>query len=120
MDDWAASAAVDASQFDLLGFSQGASLAYTIAFLYPRRVGKMGGLSGFAPGSAAELASIKPLRGKHIFVVHGTRDDLVPLERAQESISILKQAGAQVTYCEAEFGHKISAGCYRGLEAYFG
>ena len=34
-------------------------------------------------------------------------------------MSLLEQAGAQVTYCEADVGHKVSADCLRGLENFF-
>jgi len=42
-------------------------------------------------------------------VAHGTQDQLVPIDRARTSIELLEQAGAQVTYCEDEVGHKLSA-----------
>jgi len=58
------------------------------------------------------------LAGKNIFVAHGTLDQMVPIDRARASIGLLEQAGAQVTYCEDEVGHKLSANCLRALEAY--
>jgi phospholipase/carboxylesterase len=54
-----------------------------------------------------------------VFIAHGTTDNLVPVEMARESANLLKQAGANVTYCEEEVGHKLSAPCFRGLEAFF-
>ncbi len=33
--DWSISAEIDAEQFDLMGFSQGAALVYVLAFLRP-------------------------------------------------------------------------------------
>jgi predicted esterase len=44
---------------------------------------------------------------------------LVPLERARGSIEMLEGAGAQVTFCEAEVGHKLSAECLRSLRSFF-
>jgi len=41
------------------------------------------------------------------------------VERARESIELLERAGAQVIFCEAEVGHKVSADCLRSLEAFF-
>jgi hypothetical protein len=32
---------------------------------------------------------------------------------------LLEQAGAQIVYCEAEVGHKVSADCLRALETFF-
>jgi hypothetical protein len=34
-------------------------------------------------------------------------------------MSLLEQAGAQITYCESEVGHKVSADCLRALETFF-
>jgi len=54
-----------------------------------------------------------------MFVAHGTQDNLVPIDRARASMALLEQAGARLTYCEAEVGHKVSADCLRGLETFF-
>jgi phospholipase/carboxylesterase len=109
---------VDALQFDLMGFSQGAAMVNLMGMLYPHRIRKMGVLAGFVPAGLEELAAQKPLAGKNIFVAHGTLDKMIPIDRARASIALLEQAGAQVTYCEDEVGHKLSANCLRALEAY--
>ena len=49
VDEWAASVGVDGTQFDLMGFSQGAAMTYTLALLYPERVRQLAALSGFIP-----------------------------------------------------------------------
>jgi predicted esterase len=66
-----------------------------------------------------ELVAQQPLAGKPFFVVHGTKDQMVTIERARSSVEILEQAGAQVTYCEDEVGHKVSVTCLRGLKKFF-
>jgi len=71
------------------------------------------------PSGMDEIIVKKPLAGKQVFVAHGTQDNLVPIDRARASMSLLEQAGAQVTYCEAEVGHKVSAECLRALESFF-
>ena len=119
VDDVSASIGVDGSQFDVAGFSQGGALTNVLALLYPQRVRKAAVLAGFMPGGVDHLLARRVLADKPFFVAHGTQDDLVPLERAQQSIALLKSAGAQVTFCEAEVGHKVSADCLRGLEAFF-
>jgi len=118
IDEYSASVKVDALQFDLMGFSQGAAMVNLVAMLYPHRVRKMGVLAGFVPSGLEELISQKPLAGKNIFVAHGTQDNMVPIDRARASIELLEQAGAQVTYCEDEVGHKVSSTCMRALESY--
>ena len=118
IDEYSASVRVDSLQFDLAGFSQGAAMTNLVGMLYPHRVRKMGVLAGFVPAGLEELISQKPLTGKSIFVAHGTQDDMVPIDRARASIELLEQAGAQVTYCEDEVGHKVSRNCMRALEDY--
>jgi phospholipase/carboxylesterase len=118
IDEYSASVKLDALQFDLVGFSQGAAMVNVVGMLYPQRVRKMGVLAGFVPSGLEELVLMKPLAGKNIFVAHGTQDQMVPIDRARDSIEVLEQAGAQVTYCEDEVGHKLSANCLRALEKY--
>ncbi|MEW5868320.1 MAG: hypothetical protein AB1894_03530 [Chloroflexota bacterium] len=109
----------DFSKLRLVGFSQGAALAFTLALLHPGRICTLAGLSGFLPDGAAALAAGQPLRGIPLFMAHGSQDALVPVERARQAVELLEQAGAQVSYCEDDVGHKLSAGCFRGLEAFF-
>lgn len=118
IDEYAASVKLDASQFDVMGFSQGAAVVNMLGMLHPQRVRKMGVLAGFVPSGLDDYIMKKTLAGKTIFVAHGTKDEMVPIDRAHESIGLLEQAGAQVTYCEDEVGHKLSAGCLKALEGY--
>jgi phospholipase/carboxylesterase len=39
VDEWSTSVGLDAAQFNVAGFSQGAALTYTLAMLHPERVG---------------------------------------------------------------------------------
>lgn len=118
MDEYAASVKVDASQFDVMGFSQGAAMVNVLGMLYPQRIRKMGVLAGFVPSGADEYVAKRSLAGKQIFVAHGTKDEMVTVERAHESMDLLEQAGATIMYCEDEVGHKLSANCLRALETY--
>jgi phospholipase/carboxylesterase len=109
----------DLNRIRLVGFSQGAALAYALALMHLSRVSAVAGLSGFLPEGAEALARNRPLTGLPVFVAHGSRDKRVPVERARRSVQILEEAGAQVTYCEEEVGHKLSAGCFNSLESFF-
>jgi phospholipase/carboxylesterase len=110
---------IDASVFDVMGFSQGAVMCNVLSFLYPHRIRKVGALAGFVPSGLEELIPKHPLKGKHFFVAHGTKDETVTVERARQSINLLEQAGARVTYCEDEVGHKVSARCMSALNDFF-
>jgi phospholipase/carboxylesterase len=118
IDEYSASVKLDALQFDLVGFSQGAAMTNLIGMLYPHRIRKMGVLAGFVPAGLEELIQQKPLAGKKIFVAHGTQDQMIPIDRARASMALLEQAGAQIIFCEDEVGHKLSVNCLRALESY--
>lgn len=110
---------VNLSAIRWMGFSQGAALVYSLALLYPERVRSLACLAGFMPAGAEELAQHQPLRGKAAFIAHGQRDEVVPLEQALRAKQILEKAGARVIYCVDDIGHKLSAGCFRGLGQFF-
>jgi phospholipase/carboxylesterase len=123
MDEYQASAGIDADsgpkqRIDVMGFSQGAAMTSVLAFLYPHRIRKVGMLSGFVPTGVDAYIPGRPLEGRNIFIAHGTKDDTVPVDKAQASIEILKQAGAEITYCEDDVGHKVSLNCLRALRSY--
>ncbi len=104
--------------FDLMGFSQGAALAYVIGLIHPERIGKLAGLSGFLPDGLENNIATIPFQGKKVFVAHGKKDEMVPIAMAQHVVQTLKKAGADVSYCEDDVGHKLSSGCFRGLGKY--
>lgn len=118
VDEYQASAGIEAPDFDVMGFSQGGAISNVLAFLYPQRVRKMGVLAGFVPSGLDVYARNHPLEGKRVFVTHGTRDDMVPIDRARASVAVLEQAGAEIVYCEDEVGHKVSLNCLRALRSY--
>lgn len=119
VDDLSSSWGVEASKFDVVGFSQGGALANVIAMMYPGRIRRAAVLAGFMPADTDDLIANRVLDGKPFFVAHGTKDELITVAHARESIKLLEQAGAQVTYCESEVGHKVSLECLNGLESFF-
>lgn len=107
-------------QVDLVGFSQGAALAYAFALFHPDRIRAVAGMAGFLPDGVADfLGTEKPLLGKPIFVTHGSQDTIVPVELARRGVEFLQQAGAEISYCEDDVGHKLSADCFNSLEAFW-
>jgi phospholipase/carboxylesterase len=117
VDGWGVANQVETSQFDVVGFSQGAAMSGMLGLLYPERVRKLAMLSGFLPQGAQEL--VAPFRSeKQIFIAHGTQDLMVSVERAQQAASLFENAGAQVEYCEADVAHKVGAECLRALADY--
>lgn len=118
VDEYSTSVGLEARVFDVMGFSQGAAMSSALAFLHPDRIGKVGLLAGFVPLGLEQLIPKRPLEGKPFFVAHGTKDQMVSIDRARASIQMLEQAGAQVTFCEDEVGHKVSVNCLRALKKF--
>jgi phospholipase/carboxylesterase len=119
IERWGIANSVNVTQFDMMGFSQGAAMTLAFALTYPQHVRKIGILAGFPPLEMEPLIQSTPLEGKAAFIAHGTADELVHVENARQSISILERAGASVTFCESDVGHKVSAECLRALEEFF-
>jgi phospholipase/carboxylesterase len=120
VDDWAVSVGMNIKTMDIMGFSQGAAVAYGLTLLHPQRVHRLVALSSFVPeGSERYLDPLK-LSGKPVFIAHGRLDDLIPVERARVAATLFKGVGAQVTYCESDAGHKVSRECIKGLQAFLG
>jgi predicted esterase len=119
VDEYCDSINMDASQFDVMGFSQGAAICSVLATFHPGRIHKVGMLAGFVPSGLEEWISQRPLEGKPFFVAHGTKDETIPIEQARASVEILERAGAEVTFCEDNVGHKVSVNCLRALKRFF-
>lgn len=103
---------IERQELVLLGFSQGAALAFAIA------------QQAFSPAAVVVLAGFLPtgdlagLQGVPVYWGHGSQDDLVPVETAREEVAALRALGSYVTYCEAEVGHKVGLECMKGLRTW--
>ncbi|NPV76729.1 MAG: hypothetical protein HPY59_10195 [Anaerolineae bacterium] len=107
------------SVLNIMGFSQGAALAYVYTLMYPERIEKVACLAGFLPKNTETVLTPSRLSGKSFFIAHGTRDEIVPINFARQAAKYLQEAGAQVLYCEDEIGHKLSATCFGEINRFF-
>jgi phospholipase/carboxylesterase len=105
---------LDRARMILVGFSQGAALAFAAARDESLRPQGIIALAGFLPeGDAAHL------RGIPIFWGHGTLDTLVPIEQARSDVERLHRIGASVQFCEADIEHRVGVECMRGLKQWW-
>ena len=120
-EQWADAHDWPIQQIDLMGFSQGAVMALAMGILHPDKIGRTAILAGFLPQSwrSALPGDSNALSGKSFFIAHGTRDEVVPIRQAQRTADWLKEKGAEVTFCEADTGHKLSANCFNSLGKFF-
>lgn len=119
LDQWVGQNQLGVQKFDVMGFSQGAVMGYALSFLFPERVNRVAALAGFVPHIWQSALKGQSLAGRSYFISNGTEDEIVPIHTAHQTIKWLKEKGADVTYCEGHTGHKLSAGCFKGLGDYF-
>ena len=102
-----------AGRFLLLGFSQGAALAFAAVQLGLLRPAGIAALAGFLPpGDDAPLAKIP------VFWAHGLQDDIIPFEQAANGAERLRAASAGLTFCESRTAHKIDRRCLGELKTW--
>lgn len=95
----------------LMGFSQGAAVAFAVPALTDWKPAAIVSLAGFMTRDTSFKAA-----GLPVFWGHGIRDEIVPIHLARAIVERLRSLGAQVQYCEADVGHKAGLECARGLK----
>jgi phospholipase/carboxylesterase len=95
----------------LMGFSQGAALAFSVPATANWKPDAIVSLAGFMPRDTVFDGA-----GLPVFWGHGIRDEIVPIHLARLIVERLRSLGAQVQYCEADVGHKAGLECARGLK----
>jgi phospholipase/carboxylesterase len=99
-----------------LGFSQGGVMAYDLALRAPAEFTGLVALSSWLPNDLAN--AVEPSDEHRVLptlVIHGTRDPMIPVERARESRERLRGFGIDPTYREYEMEHGISAEALREI-----
>jgi len=107
----------DLADFPLLlgGFSQGAMISYYLMLFYPGRFRLASCLAGAIMPQAETFITPERVRKARFYIAHGIRDKIIPVHRARRVVQLLQNAGADVTYCESDIGHKASPECYANL-----
>ena len=119
VDQWIEENNLDVDQYDVMGFSQGAVMSYALAILHPEKIRKVAALAGFIPQTWQSELDQTSLAGKSFFIAHGTKDEMVPIKKGRKAAAWLEAHDADVEFCEADIGHKLSANCFKGLGKFF-
>jgi phospholipase/carboxylesterase len=104
---------MDRRRLVLLGFSQGAGVAFAAAALSALRPAALVALAGYLPEG-----DVRSLAGLQVYWGHGLRDDMIPIERARSGVERLREVGAVVNFCETDVGHKLGVECARDLRTW--
>jgi phospholipase/carboxylesterase len=101
---------IPAGQVYLLGFSQGAIMAYDVALTHPAQVRGVLAFSGrMLIESRQHHAPAADIQKVHFFLSHGRHDDKLPAFYADEAVTFLKSLAITPYYEAFEGGHEVSA-----------
>ncbi|MCC7121306.1 MAG: phospholipase [Gammaproteobacteria bacterium] len=93
----------------LLGFSQGATLAYGIGLTAPSKLRGIVGIAGRVLPEIAPIAAPAPtLRHLTLLIQQGVNDPVVPLARAHATRNLFADLGVMFGYREYDAGHEIT------------
>jgi len=93
----------------LAGFSQGCAMALLAGLRHKERLAGITGLSGYLPLADKTAAERAPANQQTpIFLAHGTHDEVVALERGEQSRDALQALGYSVEWHEYLMGHSVT------------
>jgi len=103
----------------LAGFSQGGAIALQTALRYPKRLAGVMALSTYLP-IAATLASERSEANAQIpiFMAHGQHDDIIPIQRAQQSKDFLEKLGYRAEWHQYPMPHSVCGEEVRDISAF--
>jgi phospholipase/carboxylesterase len=93
----------------LMGFSQGAMMSLAVALTYPGSAAGVVVMSGrVLPQALDQINDKDALAGLPIFVAHGSRDMLIPINQGRDARAKLSELPVELTYREYDMGHEVS------------
>ena len=92
----------------LAGFSQGGAIALHTALRYPQRLAGVLALSTYLP-LKDKLAAEKSIANQPIpiFMGHGVDDDIITMERCQDSLAVLQTQNYLIDWHEYPMAHSV-------------
>lgn len=98
----------DLDHLYLMGFSQGAALAFAIAMRHPQLVRGVAALVGFLPMECDDLVAAGALDRMPVLMLVGKQDPRIPYERSLSCAHTLHLAGADLDFHEYDMGHRLN------------
>jgi len=92
----------------LMGFSQGGVMALEAGLNYKGKVAAIVSMSGYMPDPWATLTRAEAPFETPVLLVHGTEDEVVPVEGSRKAFEALKEAGYHPVRKEFAMPHTIT------------
>lgn len=91
----------------IVGFSQGGFYAHVLATRYPAEIGAIVSISAsmYAAGKVTSNYGVMRKHGVRALVLHGTKDDVVPLQTAELIHSMMENAGVSHNFKTFDGAH---------------
>ncbi len=103
----------------LVGFSQGAAMSLHVALRHPRRLGGVVALSGYViDPDTLEAERNAANRTVPVFIGHGLRDDVIPIDTARTDAARLLEMDVNLDYHEYDTAHRIPSAEVRDIRAF--
>ncbi len=102
----------NAENICLLGFSQGSILSYALALSYPEKFKNVVALSGYIKTELIDLKTPSKYRNLAIFMSHGTQDQVIPLQWAEQSVKFLSNLKISHQFKTYPTGHSVTPQCF--------
>ena len=110
----------------LMGFSQGGVMSLEAGLNYKGkpfdgaqgRIAAIVSMSGYMPDPWATLTKAEASFETPILLVHGTKDEVVPIEGSRRAAEALQQAGYHPVLKEFPMGHTITMESMRGVSEF--
>lgn len=99
-----------AKRIILAGFSQGCAMTLQTGLRHPEQLAGLLCLSGYVPLSDVIAAERHPAnQNTPIFMAHGRADQVIPVQRAEQSRDLLSSLGYSVEWHEYMMQHSVCA-----------
>lgn len=109
IDECVAAYGLDSNGVYLVGFSQGAIMSLSTALFRPEKVAGVVLMSGrVVPELVDDAAPEERLSNLPFLVVHGTRDEVLPIENGRQIRAKLEKLPVNLTYHEYDMGHQVT------------
>jgi phospholipase/carboxylesterase len=119
IDELVEAYALNSKRVYLMGFSQGAIMAFSLALTQPNKVAGVVAMSGrILPEVLPQMDEPKALTGLPIFMTHGTADTVLPIHHGRNSRDFLETLPVTLTYREYPMGHQVSQESLKDIDVW--
>jgi phospholipase/carboxylesterase len=102
----------------IMGFSQGGVMSMEAGLNYKGKVAAIVSMSGYMMDPYETLLKAQAPFDTPIFLVHGTGDEVVPVEGSRRAAKALKEAGYDPVLKEFPMGHQITEESLRAVREF--